>query len=64
MKLTTITYRFTQNLGNYQSRSLEITAEIEDTDPDHAFETLKDWIGEKLQIPTNKSSEPEQKSVF
>jgi hypothetical protein len=43
MQIKTITYGFKKNIGNYETKYVEITAEIEsDDDAVEAFITLQD----------------------
>ena len=45
MNIKTITYGFKRNMGNYESKYVEATAEIDDEDdPTEAFITLQDWV--------------------
>lgn len=55
MRITTITYSRTKNLGNYESEKLEVTAEVENFEEDilltavsHQYETLRLWVHDKL----------------
>lgn len=46
MRMTTVTYTATINLGNYESEKIEITAEIEgdDQSPSTIIETLREHV--------------------
>lgn len=49
MKITTISYNRTVNLGNFESKRQEATAEIEDgEDPAKAAEALRKWVHAEL----------------
>jgi hypothetical protein len=50
MKITTITYNRTVNLGNYESKRLEATCEVDDgEDPSVAADELRAWLIAELQ---------------
>ena len=52
MKITTVTYQRVKNLGNYESKRLEISAELDDADDvTEAITTLKQKVREGLNIP-------------
>jgi hypothetical protein len=49
MKIKTVSYSRTKNLGNYESEKLEMSAEIEyDDDTEEVFYELKKWVTETL----------------
>ncbi len=50
MRITTITYSRTINLGNYESKKLEATAEVDNgEDPSVVADTLRAWLVKELQ---------------
>ncbi len=50
MKVTTVTYRRIKNLGNYQSETVELTAEVEQgEDYKEVFDKLRQTALEKLE---------------
>jgi hypothetical protein len=50
MKIITITYNRTVNLGNYESKRLEATCEVDDAeDPSAACDELRAWVIAELQ---------------
>lgn len=50
MKIKTILYSRTVNLGNYESKRLEATCEINDgEDPSAACDELRTWVIAELQ---------------
>jgi hypothetical protein len=54
MQIKTITYGFKRNMGNYESKYVEATAEIDcDDDPTEAFITLQDWVHSQLTKSPN-----------
>lgn len=54
MQIKTITYRRTKNLGNYNSETLEATAQInEDEEPTKTYHALREWVLEKLRSPAH-----------
>ncbi len=58
MKITKVTIQRVKNLGDYESKRLELTAELnEDDDLDAAIASLEAVINNHLGIP-NKSSLP------
>jgi hypothetical protein len=62
MKITQISFKRTVNLGNYQSKTLEVTAEVgEDEIPQFAIRDLEDFVLEQLglQLPSRKVEEQE-----
>lgn len=49
MKITTITYKRTVNMGNYENKSLEATTQVEeDEDPSEASDLLRSWVINEL----------------
>jgi small-conductance mechanosensitive channel len=51
MKVKTITYQRVKNLGNYESKRFEMTAEInDDEDVETAIATLKAIVNKALNI--------------
>jgi hypothetical protein len=51
MNIKTMSYRRTKNLGNYQSETVEMTAEVDKTDdPDTVFAQLKNTTLDYLDI--------------
>jgi hypothetical protein len=63
MKITQISFRRTVNLGNYQSKTLEVTAEVgEDEIPQFAIWDLEDFVLEQLgELKPNRQSPPKKK---
>jgi hypothetical protein len=54
MQIKTITYGFKKNIGNYESKNVEVTAEIDsDDDAVEAFITLQDWVHSQLEKSPN-----------
>lgn len=52
MKIRTIAYQRVKNLGNYESKRLEISAELDEADDlTEAITTLKQKVEEGLNIP-------------
>ena len=50
MRITTITYSRTVNLGNYNSKKLEATAEVDNgEDPTEVSDKLRAWLVKELQ---------------
>lgn len=50
MRISTIRYRQSKNLGNYQSAHLEAEAEINPVeDPAEALAVLKQWVIDELE---------------
>ena len=66
MNIKTITYGFKRNMGNYESKYVEATAEIDDEDdPTEAFITLQDWVHSQLvKSPNLIGSELDIEDVF
>lgn len=65
MIITTISYRRTKNLGNYESETLEATADIGDLEnTDDAFFHLRSWVLNSLGISppesVNSTDSPEE----
>lgn len=53
MNIKTITYKRIKNLGNYQSETLEATAELGENDsPEMELENLRRFVMEGLLTPT------------
>lgn len=51
MKVETISYKRTKNLGNYENEVLELTAQINETDdPDQVILELRDRVNRQLGI--------------
>lgn len=50
MKITTITYSRTRNLGKYNSVKVEASIEVdeEESDADEAYQRLREWVLFKL----------------
>lgn len=49
MRITTITYGFTKNLGNFQSERLDMTAEVDPhEDEQQVFNVLKTTVRDAL----------------
>lgn len=60
MKIETITYKRTKNLGNYQSETMEAIAVVEDEDlPDEVAENLKMFVRNQLELLTPKPETPD-----
>ena len=58
MKIQTISYKRVKNLGNYQSESLEASAEVEESeDPLKAFSDLRAWVLLQLDIDIKPNAE-------
>jgi hypothetical protein len=56
MKTKTISYTFVKNSGNYQSKRLEWTVELEDgDDPDRCHAELVKKVHEKLNRPDEQN---------
>lgn len=52
MRIETITYKRTKNLGNFQSESMEVIATLEEEDlPEDVAENLKLFIRNQLYPP-------------
>jgi hypothetical protein len=66
MQIKTITYGFKRNMRNYESKHLEVTAEIDcDDEPDEAFITLQDWVHSQLvKSPSPIKSAPDLDEIF
>jgi hypothetical protein len=66
MQVKTITYGFKKNMGNYETKHVEVTAEIDcDDDPAEAFITLQDWVHAKLVMSPNfGKSAPDEEEPF
>lgn len=69
MKVTTVTYQATINLGNYESERIEITAELEPGDTvEETITRLRghvgantfqgDWLRKNLHRDTQQSANP------
>lgn len=53
MRIETISYKRTKNLGNFQSETMELTASLEEEDlPEDVAENLKLFIYNQLYPPT------------
>lgn len=61
MKILTISYRRTKNLGDYNSETLEETAQVEESDlAGEAFYELRAFVLAHLELPTkNQTSDDE-----
>ena len=58
MKVKTVTYKRVKNLGNYQTETLEMTAEIDDwEDYTEAAETLRTRVN-RILFPDTPPSSP------
>lgn len=56
MRITSITYSRTKNLGNYESERIEATAEVdEDEFNSDALTKLRDWVFLELGMGTKVS---------
>jgi hypothetical protein len=66
MQIKTITYGFKKNMGNYETKHVEVTAEIDcDDDPVEAFITLQDWVHSQLvKSPNLVKSVPDEEEIF
>ncbi len=52
MRITTITYSRTINLGNFESKKLEATCDVDETEnPSEASDTLRLWVLAELSKP-------------
>ena len=52
MKIRTVTYRTNVNLGNYRTKHVEATAELDPKDkPDKALVKLANWVHAQLGLP-------------
>lgn len=52
MRITTITYSRTINLGNFESKKLEATCDVDETeDPSEASDALRVWVLAELTKP-------------
>jgi hypothetical protein len=59
MKIKTVTYKLVKNLGNYQSETLEMSAEIDDGEnPTRATESLWNQVNAILFPESSAPSEP------
>lgn len=57
MKIETITYKRTKNLGNYQSETMEAMAILSENDkPEIAAENLKQFVYNQLYPPVTEES--------
>lgn len=49
MKITAISFRFTKNMGNHESKTIEVTATIEeDENEEQALTILRQFVMEQL----------------
>jgi hypothetical protein len=54
MQIKIITYGFKKNMGNYETKYVEATLEIDsDEDSVEAFITLQDWVHSQLEKSPN-----------
>jgi hypothetical protein len=59
MKIKTVTYKRVKNLGNYQSETLEMVAEIDDGEnPTRATESLRNQVNAILFPESSAPSDP------
>ncbi|MDZ8083213.1 MAG: hypothetical protein RMX35_29625 [Nostoc sp. DcaGUA01] len=59
MKIETITYKRTKNLGSYQSETMEVMASLEEEDlPEDVADNLKLFVKNQL-FPTDETSPPD-----
>ena len=68
MNIVELKYKLTKNLGNYESASLEATAQLEEGEcPDSSFTSLKQYVVESLEGKTKtveqKNNEVKKKAV-
>ncbi|MGF1989114.1 MAG: hypothetical protein RMY62_014745 [Nostoc sp. ZfuVER08] len=62
MRIETITYKRTKNLGNFQNETLEVTASLEKEDlPDEVATNLRLFVENQLYPPKSveKASPPD-----
>lgn len=59
MKITVLTYQAVKNTGNYESKRLEASAQLDEgEDPNVAFKLLRDWVHDKLEPPPPEADNP------
>lgn len=54
MKVKTVSYRRTVNLGNYASATFEATAEVGESTEEEAAESIMRYVVEQLEIEHGK----------
>jgi hypothetical protein len=66
MQIKTITYGFKKNIGNYESKYVEVTAEIDfHDDLVEEFIILQDWVHSQLEREPNVvDSAPDLRDMF
>lgn len=66
MQIKTLTYRRIKNLGNYQSETIEVTAELDEADDlTEKFEQLRTWTLTRLgELPSENLMEEDLTQDF